>query len=245
MFVEKLWEILGKKHFLCFGKECISACIWMIFSLFFRTILIFLRLDSYIPAGFIFAFPYFIQMIGGYVPIMHEIFPILPNRLTDSILGRITPSNLLVIIPSHFMGCMFGTVLFKCVCPIALVFEPIIYSPDFWFQGMITESIVMCMYICTLIAMPEILEVNRLPAYLCSLPMFLLMLVKVPDRGSALNPAASYALWYVSGQHAETFQAEHLVGPILGAILAGIICTKFFPDDPGSWRKSRVGLKLL
>jgi hypothetical protein len=34
--------------------------------------------------------------------------------------------------------------------------------------------------------------------------------------GSALNPAALYALWYVSGQNAETFQAEHLVGPILG-----------------------------
>jgi hypothetical protein len=33
--------------------------------------------------------------------------------------GRISPSKLLVIIPSHFMGCTFGTVLFKCICPIA------------------------------------------------------------------------------------------------------------------------------
>ena len=68
-------------------------------------------------------------------------------------------------------------------------------------------------------------------------------MIKVPDRGSIFNPAALYALWYVNGQTSGqwNFQAEHLIGPILGAIAAGIICSKLFPDDPTSWRKSRNG----
>ena len=60
--VETLWDLLGKKLCLVFGKECGSACIWMVCSLLLRTILTALRLDSTIPSGIIFAFPYFIQV---------------------------------------------------------------------------------------------------------------------------------------------------------------------------------------
>ena len=104
------------------------------------------------------------------------------------------------------------------------------------------ECIVTCLYICTIVAIPELLEVNRLPAYLVSLPIIIVMLIKVPDRGSTFNPAALYALWYVNGQSSGqwNFQAEHLIGPILGAIVAGVICVKLFPDDPTSWKKSRI-----
>ena len=125
------------------------------------------------------------------------------------------------------------------------VFEPISYDSTFWLQGLLKESTVTCAYICTIVAVPDILEVNRLPAYLVSVPIILLMFVNVPDRGSTFNPAALYALWYVNGQTSGEwgFQAEHLIGPILGAIAAGVICAKFFPDDPGSWRKGRIGLQ--
>ena len=127
------------------------------------------------------------------------------------------------------------------------VFEPISYDSHFWLQGLLKESSVTCAYICTVIAVPELLEVNRLPAYLLSVPIVLLMTVNVPDRGSMFNPAALYALWYVHGQTSGqwNFQAEHLIGPILGAIAAGVICAKLFPDDPGSWRKGRIGIQLL
>ena len=33
--------------------------------------------------------------------------------------GRISPSRLFLVIPAHFLGCVFGTVLFKTLCPIA------------------------------------------------------------------------------------------------------------------------------
>lgn len=104
-----------------------------------------------------------------------------------------------------------------------------------------------CAYICTIVAIPELLEVNRLPAYLVSVPIVLLMMIGVPNRGSLFNPAALYALSYVNGQTSGlwNFQAEHLIGPILGAIAAGLLCSKLFPDDPGSWRKGRIGMPLL
>ena len=121
------------------------------------------------------------------------------------------------------------------------------YDSNFWVQGLIKESIVTCAYICTIVAVPELLEVNRLPAYLVSYPIVLLMFVNAPNRGSMFNPAALYALWYVNEQSSGqwNFQAEHLIGPILGAIAAGIVCSKLFPDDPNSWRKGRIGLPPL
>ena len=127
------------------------------------------------------------------------------------------------------------------------VFEPINYDSNFWLQGLIKESIVTCAYICIIVALPELLEVNRLPGYLVSFPIILLMLINTPDRGSMFNPAAMYALWCVNGLTTGQwiFQAEHLIGPILGAITAGIICSKLFPDDPSSWRKGRNGLPPL
>lgn len=60
--IEAVWDLLGKKTCLVFGKECGSACIWMIFSLIVRAIIILIGLEQYIPCGVVFAFPYFIQV---------------------------------------------------------------------------------------------------------------------------------------------------------------------------------------
>ena len=51
---------------------------------------------------------------------------------------------------------------------------------------------------CTIIAIPELLEANRLPPYLVSLPIILLMVINVPDKGSLFHSAALYALWFNS-----------------------------------------------
>ena len=119
--IETLWDLLGRKLCLIFGKECASACVWMVCALILRTIIIAIRLENVIPSGIVFAFPYFIQVklsmiriksnvlfrwwigglwyfqtlhindqvLGSYLPLITEIFPILPNRLTDSILGMV------------------------------------------------------------------------------------------------------------------------------------------------------------
>lgn len=97
----------------------------------------------------------------------------------------------------------------------------------------------MCLYTIIIIALPQLLLVNKLPLYLLSVPIVPLMLIGAPDGGSAFNPAAMYALWYVGGNSNgnKILQQEHLIAPILGSVFAGLICSRFFPDDSGAWRR--------
>ena len=60
--IEAVWDLLGKKICLVFGRECGSACIWMIFSLLIRSLITFIGLEQYVPCGVVFALPYFIQV---------------------------------------------------------------------------------------------------------------------------------------------------------------------------------------
>ena len=57
------WNSLGKRAPLLFGEECGSAALWTFLALIQRCILILLRLEAFIPSGFIFAFPIIIQVI--------------------------------------------------------------------------------------------------------------------------------------------------------------------------------------
>jgi hypothetical protein len=49
--VEELWDLLGRKLSLLFGRECAKVSIWMFFALIIRNIIIILKLDKYIPNG--------------------------------------------------------------------------------------------------------------------------------------------------------------------------------------------------
>ena len=49
--VEELWDLLGKKLSLLFGRECAKVSIWMFFALIIRNIIIILKIDKYIPNG--------------------------------------------------------------------------------------------------------------------------------------------------------------------------------------------------
>ena len=49
--------------------------------------------------------------------------------------------------------------------------------------------------------------------------------------GSAFNPAIVYGLWYVTGATTSFYAlVPHVVGPLLGAALAGIVIGSYFPD---------------
>ena len=63
--LESLWDVLGRKPAQLFGRECASSCVWTIVSLMIRFFIIITRLESYIPRGIIYSFPYFIQVIAN------------------------------------------------------------------------------------------------------------------------------------------------------------------------------------
>ena len=135
------------------------------------------------------------------------------------------------------------------------MFEPIVYSAhdSSWFIGLVIEIFVVFMYIVTIIVLPAILEVNKLNSRLLSIPTLpLFLFCRAPDKTITFNPAAVYALWYVNRNVVGStdalgfnpLQLEHLVGPIIGAILAGLFCNYAFPDDPTTWIRSSSQRKL-
>lgn len=135
------------------------------------------------------------------------------------------------------------------------VFEPIVYSHHdaSWLVGLMMEIFVVFMYIVTIIVLPAILEVNKLNSRLLSIPILpLILFCRAPDKTITFNPAAVYALWYVNrniGASTDAggfnpLQLEHLVGPIIGAILAGLFINYAFPDDPTTWIRSSSQKKL-
>lgn len=83
------------------------------------------------------------------------------------------------------------------------------------------------------LALPELLIVNKLSASFLSIPIIPLMLVQVAGgQGSTFNPAAIYALGYIYHGKLPPLQAiYHLVAIVVGSIAAGLVCLKFFPDD--------------
>jgi hypothetical protein len=57
---EALWSVLGRKSSQMFGKECGGSALWMFFSLFLRSLTVWLGLPT--PHGIIFALPIFFQV---------------------------------------------------------------------------------------------------------------------------------------------------------------------------------------
>jgi len=86
--VERVWDLLGQPITQLFGKECASAAILMFLSLGIRFVVVTIGMGNIVPAGFIFAFPYFTQTLANIFPFMDENSPLLIVRIAESLVGR-------------------------------------------------------------------------------------------------------------------------------------------------------------
>jgi len=195
------------------------------------------------PIGVLFAFPYFIQQLSRRISFMEDVSPLLPVRIAEIILGRLSPMSFAVVAPAHFLGCILGTVVFKTILPFASSesIATISYEPPN-LVTILAEVVIVAIYVTATIALPEILSVNKLPPVLLSLLVVPFMCIPLPNIGATFHPAALYALAYTqfgesSSSGIGATQTAHLAAPVVGAILAGWICLKLFPDDPTSWRR--------
>jgi hypothetical protein len=84
------WDFLGRKQALIFGEECGSATVWMLAALVQRTVICYLRLDSFIPYGLIFAFPLLVQVCFFFNEIIYFDLTVLceGHRSSVSILAK-------------------------------------------------------------------------------------------------------------------------------------------------------------
>ena len=124
------------------------------------------------------------------------------------------------------------------------IIAPIPYQSSWWLQNLIVEIIFNFIYITVLLVVPYLLEINRITTKIVSLPLVPLFLLKAPLDTCTFNPAIIYGLWYVNNCTSllsgfSSLQSERIIGPIIGAILSGIFCNIYFPDDPNSWSRKR------
>lgn len=167
--IEGLWAFLGNSIAQLFGRECASAAVWMIYCLLLRQITSLFYLQNFVPYGLIFALPYSMHLFGKYCPIMRQSLPLLPLRVSEALLGRLTPLQLTIVIPAHFLGCIFAAALFHCVNPFSPLsaLHPITYSADLSLPIILSDALLVALYIIACLVGPELLSVNKLPsAYL-------------------------------------------------------------------------------
>jgi hypothetical protein len=324
----KLWDKLGSRSALVFGRECVVAATWMFICLCIRASLSLLKLKSLVPYGLIFAMPAVINKVGEYFSLFKDIFPLLPVRLAECIIGRISQARMSVVIPAHFIGCIFSSVLFKLVCPLAWLesgssaLTPLNYPSNpadqtlmYKIAFLMIEIICVCLYVIIVLVLPDFLTVNKLPQYWTSILALPLFLLSLREYQSSFHPAANYAIWYLldrqepypvgyitsdtclafsngsnitnatllfssnsssnnshfnssiscclnenttsveastnstiadisllenlSSHNQMPLQFERLLGPFIGAAVAGLICAHYFPDDESCWKNRR------
>ena len=117
--VEGLSELLGRPAALLFGAESASVAAWMFVILALRSALAAAGLLGAVPHALVFTLPAAMQLADSVVPFLGDCLPLLPLRITEMVMGRLKSSKLAIVIPSHFIGCILGAVLFKTLLPIA------------------------------------------------------------------------------------------------------------------------------
>lgn len=151
-----------------------------------------------------------------------RVVPNLPFRIAESLLGR-TPS-VLVLLPAHLLGSITGVTVVRLLLNLSSFSEsyaaqallPIVYgdkSPVLllgWWV-FVKEILATACFVLTLLVLPEVLLLNRIPrhyAYACLLP---LLLVGLPDQTPAFSPAELFSLWFTSR---DTLRESHGVTSI-------------------------------
>lgn len=205
----------------------ISAISNGILSLFPRKVL------SNESPGFIYSSAWLLLIIRKRLGVMCNV----PVRITEMMLGRFTPREIAVIIPIHFVGASLGSIIIKIFMTTiygSCSLEPINYALNHsWVLDLLREIVVNCGFCVCLLVFPELFKLNHLPQiWLTGLVLYPVYTFSVDSSGksSALAPNIIYAL-RCHGEVPIT-QYPHMIGPILGGLLAGKIMCTLFPDTP-------------
>lgn len=106
--------------------------------------------------------------------------------------------------------------------------------------GSVTEVVYNFLYTVVILILPHVLEVNRMSSLWINLPISSLF---VFSAKSTYNPAIVYGLWYIQScsvyKNVGDLPIERVVVPLAAAIIAGLFCNIFFPEDPTSWIRKK------
>ena len=170
----------------------------MIAMLLLRSLVCFFdtKFMSYVDT--IVVIPIYIQFLMEILPFIKR-YPLLPVRVAESVMGRISPSELMMVIPAHVLGNCVGIVLFHSAYPFGappVVFQPIVFDRTGTNgYNLITEVLVVFVYVTIVLVLPDLLEANKASPKWLTIPLIGPVLMM---KSAFLNPSAVYSLWYVN-----------------------------------------------
>lgn len=189
--------------------------------------------------GFVFSSPWLLYFIRDHFgPI-----PNVPTRISEMMLGRMSPRELVVILPVHFIGSVISAFILRVILSPFTFFlsdsidvHPIVYSDrNPWLVDLTAEILVTAAFTVSILVLPELFKLNSIPRVFIPFAMYPIFSysVDIQGMGSIFSPSAFYALQCVTRYEEVSFrQKSHLFGPVLGGVLGGYVMSVFFPDPP-------------
>jgi hypothetical protein len=258
-----IWGLLSNDSLIVFGEECGSAVVMMTLVLLLRSLITVMGLGTtYFSLVEVLVYsPYCIQFLMTKFPFMTK-YPLLPVRVAESAMGRISSSELMMIIPAHVLGNILALTLFRTLCPFApwSVFQPIVFDQWAPFDLVIVFTAVF-MYVSVVLVTPDLLVANKASSKLLTIPTVPFLLLNL-RKCSTLNPTTIYAMWYInhceaswspllllkewyasnlsvlSSAGSQSLQLEYILISLFAALGAGLFLKRAFPDD-GSWLRKK------
>jgi len=233
-----LWDGLGQPQALTFGRAAASSLVWAIAVSILHWTLAVLKLTRLLslPPALIFSGPPLLKILASKIAFMEGVPPNMPIRIAKSLAGGNDPlMTVILLLPSHCLGTIAGVTFVSFFLTVP---EPIQYSdPDdiLWWRILALEAGLTALFVLGFHVVPEILRLNGFRGSILIFTIFVLPLmhIGVPDQGAIFCPEYLYTLWYVKKQHSPdaTMQSAHLIGPVIGALVAGIFMSRYFPDN--------------
>mmetsp|Transcript_24322 Transcript_24322/g.34879 ORF Transcript_24322/g.34879 Transcript_24322/m.34879 type:complete len:285 (+) Transcript_24322:27-881(+) len=200
-----MWDFLNSNIAILIGEESLNSFLWMSLVIMGRIACILTGLVKFIPDGVIFGIlpVAIISMCSSFnfFPSSSALFLPLPVRLTESVMGRLNPQELLVLIPAHVFGSLMSitcaSVLSSSISGLSdLAFQPIAFNQPPTISLYMLEIFLTTCFIISLIVLPQLFEVNRLNPSLIWIPLAAINLI----GGNILtfNPVGIYTLWFVN-----------------------------------------------
>ncbi|KAL3771869.1 hypothetical protein ACHAW5_003214 [Stephanodiscus triporus] len=165
----------------------------------------------------------------------YGLIPNLPCRFAEAVMGRLSPRELLVILPIHFLVPAITFRSLQLFIPSSCALESEMYSEEsLWLVDVMRETFVNALFTVGLLVIPELLRINGIRrgfALLILYPVYSFG-VDADGKASIFGPNVIYSLSCANTSKAlSLMQSSHLIGPMLGGILGGKIMSNVFPDD--------------
>eukprot|EP00934_Nitzschia_sp_Nitz4_P001223 Nitzschia sp. Nitz4//scaffold10_size219509//168433//169684//NITZ4_001450-RA/size219509-augustus-gene-0.281-mRNA-1//-1//CDS//3329532986//1223//frame0 len=170
------------------------------------------------------------------------IIPNTPVRICECVMGRISVSDLLMILPVHVVTVVSTYIYLKRILPGPFAIWMDCKSMDYavatqnWFEFLCLETVYSTIMTTALLVLPVLFRLNHVPRWSMIFLFYPLLQGSVDPTGiaSTFSPnvlLANHILMKPPPPISALFMNVHFVGLVLGGVLGGLVMKRLFPDQ--------------